>query len=175
VDVSTLQDVIHKLKVKQYSLDLDITDVGFGISQILPIIVQGFWSVKNSLTMIEQPEIHLHPKMQADLADLFIDITGIEKPLYEKNKLELPKKHLLIETHSEYLLKRLRRRISEGKISANDVAIYFVEPQKNDNISAKIKEIEISEDGTFDWPHDFYEGELKEDNINFIKQLFIKK
>lgn len=43
VDVSTLQDVIHKLKIHQYTLDLDITDVGFGISQILPVIVQGFY------------------------------------------------------------------------------------------------------------------------------------
>ena len=177
VDVSTLQDVIHKLKIKQYSLDLDITDVGFGISQILPIIVQGFWSEENSLTMIEQPEIHLHPKMQADLADLFIDIVGIntEKSLFDVRQSELPKKCLIIETHSEYLLKRLRRRISEGKISAQDIAIYFIEPPKNKNISAKIEEIKISEEGAFDWPQDFYEGELKKDNTNFIKQLFSQK
>ena len=96
VEVSTLQDVIHKLKIKQNNLDLDISDVGFGISQVLPIIVQGFLSVKGSLTMIEQPEIHLHPKMQAELADLFIDIVDSHT---RKRKKVHPNKYLLIETH----------------------------------------------------------------------------
>ena len=178
VDVSTLQDVIHKLQIRQYSLDLDITDVGFGISQILPIIVQGFLSFESSLTMIEQPEIHLHPKMQADLADLFIDVTGttIQKKFFKgKQSSELPQKYLLIETHSEYLLRRLRRRISEGKISAQDVAIYFIIPPKDKNNSAEIQEKEISPDGAFEWPQDFYADELKKDTTEFIKQLFRKK
>ncbi|RYZ75918.1 MAG: hypothetical protein EOP04_32710, partial [Proteobacteria bacterium] len=97
--------------------ELDIADVGFGISQILPVIVQCFLSKTNSFTVIEQPEIHLHPKMQADLTDLFIEVLGDEKD-----------KCLIVETHSEYLLNRLRLRIAQGKISRDDVAIYFVEP-----------------------------------------------
>jgi len=175
VNVDPLQDIIHKLKIKQHTLDLDITDVGFGISQILPIIVQGFLSRSNSLTMIEQPEIHLHPKMQADLADLFIDITGITIRKKVKNKLPISKKYLLIETHSEYLLRRLRRRISEGEISAQDVAIYFIVPPKNKNDSAEIQEKEVSENGSFEWPQDFYAEELKKDTTEFIKQLFQRK
>jgi predicted ATPase len=178
VDVSTLQDVIHKLKINQHSLDLDITDVGFGISQILPVIVQGFLSFDNSLTMIEQPEIHLHPKMQADLADLFIDVvvgTNNQKLNFGKKQYPIAKKYLLIETHSEYLLRRLRRRISEGKIMAQDVAIYFVLPPKEKNGSAIIEEKEVSEDGVFEWPQDFYADELKKDTTEFIKQLFSKK
>jgi predicted ATPase len=178
VDVSTLQDVIHKLKIQQYSLDLDITDVGFGISQILPVIVQGFLSFDNSLTMIEQPEIHLHPKMQAELADLFIDIVNgitVQKGILNRKQPILPKKYLLIETHSEYLLKRLMRRIADGKISAQDVAIYFIEPPKNKDGSAEIQEKEVSPDGSFEWPQDFYEGEIKKDNANYIKQLFFRK
>lgn len=162
VDVSTLQDVIHKLKIKQNGLNLDITDVGFGISQVLPVIVQGFLSFSNSLTIIEQPEIHLHPKMQADLADLFIDIIHSDSP-------EQTSKYLLIETHSEYLLKRLRRRISEGdKISANDVAIYFIHPKDGRNTGI-IERKEITSHGEFDWPKDFYAGELLKDTIEFIK------
>lgn len=161
VNVSTLQDVIHKLKIKQNNLDLDITDVGFGISQVLPVIVQGFLSFENSLTIIEQPEIHLHPKMQADLADLFIDIVKVNRNA---------KKYLLIETHSEYLLKRLRRRISENKnITADDVAIYFVHPKSTENNSGLIEEKFISTEGAFDWPKDFYAGELLLDTIEFIK------
>lgn len=178
VDVSTLQDVIHKLKIQQNTLDLDITDVGFGISQILPVIVQGFLSFDGSLTMIEQPEIHLHPKMQADLADLFIDVVvGSSPQKFGFNKKTLPtaRKYLLIETHSEYFLRRLRRRISEGKIHAQDVAIYFVVPPKDKNSSAEIQEKEVSEDGAFEWPQDFYAEELKKDTTEFIKQLFSKK
>jgi len=161
VNVSTLQDVIHKLKVKQNNLDLDITDVGFGISQVLPVIVQGFLSFSNSLTIIEQPEIHLHPKMQADLADLFIDIVSVNK--------KSQKKYLLIETHSEYLLKRLRRRIAEGKIKSEDVAIYFVHPKDINDNSGRIEEKIISPTGAFDWPKDFYADDLLLDTIEFIK------
>ena len=161
VKVQHLEDIIHKLQVNQNSLDLDITDVGFGISQILPVIIQGFLSSEHSLTLIEQPEIHLHPKMQAELADLFIDI------VLANDKKE-SSKFLLVETHSEYLLKRLRRRISEGNISAEIVAIYLVDPQ-DDNQGAKIRELVIQEKGAFEWPKDFYGGELLKDTTEFLK------
>lgn len=170
VEVSQLQDIIHKLVVNQNSLNLDITDVGFGISQILPVIIQGFLSHKNSLTLIEQPEIHLHPKMQADLADLFIDIVITRN---YKNELKASK-YLLIETHSEYLLKRLRRRISEGKISSKDVAIYLINPQKNGE-GGLIAELKIEGKGKFEWPMDFYGGELLLDTTEFLKNQISDK
>ena len=170
VNVSTLKDIIHKLKVRQHSLELDITDVGFGISQILPIIVQGFLSFDNSLTMIEQPEIHLHPKMQADLADLFIDIVK-NRNKRKSDSMEL-QKYLLIETHSEYLLRRLRRRIAEGEISSKDVAIYFLEHPDDGQSGTIINEKTINSNGYFDWPQDFYSKELLSDTTEFIKQSF---
>lgn len=157
VDVQGFKEVIHHLVVKQNNIDLDITDVGFGISQILPVIIQGFLSADNSMTIIEQPEIHLHPKMQADLADLFIDIV--------RNSSN---KKLIIETHSEYLLKRLRRRISEGKISPNDVSICLFSPQTKSS-GATIENLTIEEKGFFDWPIDFYGGEILKDTTEFIK------
>ncbi|MGJ8682561.1 AAA family ATPase, partial [Paraglaciecola sp.] len=160
VNVEHLEDVIHKLQVTQNSLDLDITDVGFGVSQVLPVIIQGFLSPKNSLTLIEQPEIHLHPQMQAELADLFIDITDIDK--------DEASKYLLIETHSEYLLKRLRRRIAEGKISASDIAIHSISPQEGQT-GANISMLEIESKGSFDWPKDFYGGELMRDTTEFLR------
>lgn len=166
VTVKEFKDIIHNIKIHQNDLDLDITDVGFGISQVLPILVQGFMSNNKSLTLIEQPEIHLHPKMQADLADLFIDIVKLAAD--KKGKI---KKSLLIETHSEYLLKRLRRRISEGKLSSKDIAIYFIEPRDKDNKdSALIKNIEISKDGSFEWPKDFYITEF-EDDMTYFQNL----
>lgn len=165
VNVEHLEDIIHKLQVNQNSLNLDITDVGFGISQVLPVIIQGFLSHNESLTLIEQPEIHLHPKMQADLADLFIDIVS-NKNSGQKNQKS--SKLLLIETHSEYLLKRLRRRISDGTIQADSVAIYLIDPDIN-NKGAILRELNIGERGQFEWPIDFYGGELLNDTIEFIK------
>lgn len=177
VDVSTIQDVVHQLKIHQHSLDLDITDVGFGISQILPIIVQGFLSFSDSLTMVEQPEIHLHPKMQAELADLFIDIVKGDTDSQKKRRVrkENRQKYLLIETHSEYLLKRLMRRIKEGVISSERVAVYFIEPPKEEGDPSQVVEKEVSHEGFFEWPKDFYEGEVKLDEYHFIKQLFVHK
>jgi predicted ATPase len=164
VSVKEFKDIIHNIKVKQNGLDLDIIDVGFGISQILPILIQGFMTEKKSINIIEQPEIHLHPKMQASLADLFIDI------IYNNSNQSLSGKSLVIETHSEYILRRIRRRISEGKINSNDVALYFIEPRQKQNGSAKIKKINISKNGAFDWPKDFYETEL-EDNLAFLNNF----
>jgi predicted ATP-dependent endonuclease of OLD family len=157
VNVQGFKEVIHHLVVKQNNIDLDITDVGFGISQILPVIIQGFLSSKNSTTIIEQPEIHLHPKMQADLADLFIDIVK-----------KTDGKKLIIETHSEYLLKRLRRRISEGVISPDDVSICLFNPQTKEH-GATIDNLEIAQKGFFDWPVDFYGGEILKDTTEFLK------
>lgn len=161
IDVGQLKDIIHQIVVKQNSLDLDLTDVGFGVSQVLPVIIQGFLSKERSITLIEQPEIHLHPKMQADLADLFIDI-AIKKSKKSINKF------LIIETHSEYLLKRLRRRISENQISSEQVGIYYIEPQDQDE-GAIIRKIEIDKKGAFDWPKDFYSGDLAADVTEFLK------
>ncbi len=160
VSVEDVKEVIHRLKVNQNGLNLDITDVGFGISQVLPIIVQGFLSKEDSLTIIEQPEIHLHPMMQAELADLFIDVICNNESTKEKT--------LLIETHSESILKRLRRRIAEGKIKNTDVAIYFIHGRKKKSGGAKIEKIEIDEKGAFDWPKEFYSTDF-EDTHEFLK------
>ncbi len=72
VEVERVNDVIHKIIVNQNAVNLELTDVGFGISQVLPILVQAHLSPAHSITIIEQPEIHLHPKMQAWLADALI-------------------------------------------------------------------------------------------------------
>lgn len=160
VEVKQVQDIIYKLIVEQYGIKLDITDVGFGISQVLPILVQGFISPNNTLTMMEQPEVHLHPTMQADLADLFIEIINMGNG---KKK----QRSLLIETHSEYILNRLRRRIAEGdKITNDDIAIYAIERDGNKTI---INSLDIPQKGNFKYPEDFYSGELFKDTMIFLK------
>ena len=160
VSVEDVKEVIHRLRVSQNGLNLDITDVGFGISQVLPIIVQSFLSKGETLTIIEQPEIHLHPMMQAELADLFIDVVSSSN--------EPDNKVLLIETHSESILKRLRRRIAEGKIKNSEVAIYFVHGRRKKLSSAKVERLEITESGAFDWPKEFYSTDFVDTN-EFLK------
>jgi predicted ATPase len=158
VDISLIEEVISKIKVNHFGLHLDLTDVGFGISQILPIIAQCYLARPNTITLIEQPEIHLHPKMQADLADLFL----------ETCKINQETRNYIIETHSEYLLKRLRRRISEGAISSQDVCVYFIHPKTETENFAKLEEIIISEKGSFVWPKEFYSEDLN-DTFEFLK------
>ena len=166
INVEALEEIIHKLKVHQNGLNLDITDVGFGISQVLPVIVQGFFAKAKSLTVIEQPEVHLHPKMQADLGDLFIDI-ALPETKGGKTKRKYSKS-LLIETHSEYLLKRIRRRIATGEIDSSEVAIYLVESSKETEGSI-ITRVDIAKNGNFEWPEEFYGGELLLDTVEFLK------
>jgi hypothetical protein len=81
----------------------NVADVGYGISQILPVIVQGLLTRPGGVYMVQQPELHLHPDAQAGLADFFLYLAfyGIR---------------VVVETHSEYLLIRLRRRLAEGKL-----------------------------------------------------------
>ena len=77
-------------------------------------------------------------------------------------------KKLIIETHSEYLLKRLRRRISEGKVRSEDVSICLFNPQ-TEKTSGSINVLKIEEKGFFEWPIDFYGGDLYDDTVEFLK------
>ena len=121
-----------------------IADVGFGVSQLLPIVVMGLRSPKTSLLLFEQPEIHLHPRVQANLADFFLT-------------LALSGKRLLIETHSDHFINRLRRRIAEDPTDElrEKVSILFVSPS-HDGQGAKIEPLRVNRYGVIEnWPPDF--------------------
>lgn len=92
-----------------------LSDVGFGISQFLPIIVADLQLSRNSTLFIAQPEIHLHPKVQAQFGDYLV------------NRISTGSKSYVIETHSEYLLNRIRLAIAKKTISEEDVKIYYIE------------------------------------------------
>jgi len=126
-------------------LEATLADVGFGISQVLPILVQAKLLPKDAIFMVEQPEIHLHPKAQAAMGDFLIDVA-----------LE-GKKTLLVETHSDLVIARIANRIAEGKISHKDVMVFYFHPQKD---GTKILQIEFDEDGIP--THEFPEGFLAE-------------
>ena len=122
--------------------EVRLTDVGFGVSQILPVLILCYYVPEGSILILEQPEAHLHPKVQSDLADVLIDVV-------KKRKLQI-----ILESHSEHLLHRLTRRIAEGKISADDTALYFC--QINDGTS-KIEQLKLDEYGNAsNWPRNFF-------------------
>jgi predicted ATPase len=162
VDVEKVNDIIHKITVNQDAVNLELTDVGFGISQVLPILVQAYLSPKNSITIIEQPEIHLHPKMQAWLTDALIKIALNGD------------KRFLIETHSDAIVRRIRLRIVDDSYDFNEesVAIYHLERNKLDSCTI-LNRVPITPDGDITWPSDFMDVEIKDTLL--IQQMKMHK
>ncbi|RKH52495.1 AAA family ATPase [Corallococcus llansteffanensis] len=101
------------------SIEVNLVDVGTGLSQVLPLVVQRLFETltgkSNGLEIIEQPELHLHPGAHGDLADLYIQAA------------QQPGARFLIETHSENFILRIRRRLAEGKFDVSRVGIYWVD------------------------------------------------
>lgn len=124
-------------------------DVGIGISQVLPVLVMAYAS-RGKLLAMEQPEIHLHPALQAELGDVFIEAALGER-----------KNTFILETHSEHLILRLMRRIREGKIRPDDVGVVFVEPLAR---GSRFIELRIDDEGDFidEWPGGFFEESFHE-------------
>lgn len=131
---------------------VDLPDVGFGISQVLPVLVQAFYAPPNSIIIMEQPEIHLHPSAQAALADVMIDVINSKENGIDRNI------QLIIETHSEHFLRRLQRRISEDKISTEKVAAYFAKVKKS---GVALESLEIDLFGNIqNWPKNFFGDDM---------------
>lgn len=143
-------EVLVKTHPKAHLVKL--TDVGFGVSQVLPALVQAFYAPPGSTVWMEQPEIHLHPMAQSSLADVFISAVQA----YEKG---VPRNmQLIVETHSEHFLTRLQRRVAEGGIDAGDVAIYFVNRKSP---AAEMENLRLNMFGEIEnWPENFFGDEM---------------
>lgn len=132
--------------------EVKITDVGFGVSQVLPAIVQAFYCPPGSTVWMEQPEIHLHPQVQAELADIFI--TGIQAREAGKSR----NVQLIIETHSEHFLNRLQRRIADETLSPDQVAIYFAHRQ---GAETRLDPLQLNMFGDIEnWPANFFGDDM---------------
>jgi predicted ATPase len=144
----------YEVKVKTHpgAHGVKLTDVGFGVSQVLPALVQAFYAPSGSTIWMEQPEIHLHPMAQSQLADAFI--TAVKS--FESG--EPRNTQLIIETHSEHLLTRLQRRIADETISPEDIAIYFV---RRNGAAAELENLEVDVFGEItNWPENFFGDEM---------------
>ncbi|GAB3980406.1 hypothetical protein GCM10029978_078380 [Actinoallomurus acanthiterrae] len=133
-------------------LAVNLLDSGTGVAQVLPLLVQRAQDLTaqphdGTLQVVEEPELHLHPAFHALLADLFITAAAQHG-------------RFLIETHSETLLLRLRRRIAEKRIAPDDVAVYFVDHREGTSHARRIK---IDELGNLDyWPSGVFSEDFEE-------------
>ena len=145
----------YEVKINSFNKNInnDLTNVGVGVSQVLPIILSCLLAPEKSTIIIEQPELHLHPAMQSKLTDFFISMI-------------LCNKQLIIETHSEHIINRLRLRainLQTEKPINDSVKIYFTENLKKDEKEYKkgntlFSQLNINEYGAIsDWPEGFFD------------------
>ena len=135
-DLNLLNDIKSKrteggkydilIKIKEQGVYTSLYDVGFGISQFLPIIVADLQLGKSSTLFLAQPEIHLHPSVQSYFGD------------YLLNQIKKSSKKYIVETHSEYLLNKIRLGIVKGEIDADDVKVLFIDNQGTEAVTHKI-------------------------------------
>lgn len=150
------------LKDLRTDIDLHPEDLGTGISQVLPVLVAALGHNKN-IVAIEQPELHVHPKFQVELGELFIH--AIKEEEIARDTV------FILETHSEYMMLRFLRRLYEtandelppgqNGISPDDIAVYYVDPQGD---ATDIVHLGLTEDGEFldRWPHGFFPERKRE-------------
>ena len=146
------QEYEVKVRTKGSKDWVDLPDVGFGISQVLPVLVQCFYAPAGSIILMEQPEIHLHPSAQSALADVMIDVINSKENGADRNI------QLIIETHSEHFLRRLQRRIAEDSVPRENVSAYFANITKT---PATLEPLQIDIGGNIqNWPKNFFGDEM---------------
>jgi predicted ATPase len=126
----------------------NLADVGYGTSQVLPVLAGGFNLSQGWTFLVEQPELHLHPRAQAELGDFFA-------ALYE-NRVQC-----ILETHSEHLIVRLQKHVATGRINPEHLAIYFVH---SPGLKKEVVRRRVARNGLFvdKWPRGFFEDRLEE-------------
>ena len=119
----------------------DITEIGFGVSQVIPVLVAGLLQPKDSLFIVDLPEAHLHPRPQGAIADFFCS-------------LALSGRSCLVETHSEMFFHRLRLRAAMDPSLMDKIAVYFIDPPKN-GVCNPPRLIDLGYEGELRWPEGF--------------------
>lgn len=160
-----LNNGIIYLKLNSQSSEgtqVNIADVGFGVSQIFPILLEGLRMERGNCLLLEQPEIHLHPNLQMQMADYFIS-------------LALSGKKVIVETHSDHIINRLVRRIVEDeRLNLNKlIGMYFIDSTPNGSVYKKIKVDDTR--GIIDWPKDFFDQTSTEQEKIMIAGLKKRK
>ena len=136
------------VKTDKANAEVLLTDVGVGVSQVLPVLVLLFYVPSGSTVVMEQPEIHLHPSVQSELADVILMATSTRDI------------QVIVESHSEHMLRRFQRRVAEERVSVEDVRLYFTSML---NGAARLSDLNLNEWGEIqNWPENFFGDELGE-------------
>ncbi len=136
------------VQTDQNSPETMLTDVGFGVSQVLPVLVLLYYVPEGSIVLMEQPEIHLHPSVQSELADVMLAVAQHRQV------------QIIVESHSEHLLRRFQRRAAEESVSSSDLKLYFVRTSRG---AAELNDLELNEWGEIEnWPDKFFGDEMGE-------------
>ena len=147
----------YEVIVKIGDAESALMDVGFGVSQVLPVIAMLLSAPTGSIVLLEQPELHLHPNAQSALADLMLHAV-------EKRGLQL-----IVESHSEHLLRRLQRRIAEMEQTfahPENIKMYFCAPSER---GSTICQVEVDKYGQIaNWPPNFM-GDISGDLHEMLK------
>lgn len=142
------QSARYELNVVANGSTSNLKDVGVGVSQVLPVIVAALFAKAGDIVIVEEPESHLHPMAQMQLAELFIQASrdrGVQ---------------FIIESHSEHLLLRLQRRVAERQLQADSVAMYFL---KRSEGLAHIERLQLNDAGDIaNWPENFFGDDMTE-------------
>lgn len=142
--------VLYEIRLKRTpsSPPVLISDMGFGVSQVLPVLVLCYYAPEGSTLIFEQPELHLHPAVQSGLADVFIDVM-------KRRNIQI-----IVESHSEHLIRRLQRRIAEEVITPEQTALYFCDMGDQ---GSTIQALDVDPYGNIrNWPPQFF-GDLTAD------------
>lgn len=129
---------------------IPLTDLGFGLSQVLPVLVGGLTLGRGELLIVEQPEAQLHPAPQAELGDFLCALVKSGR-------------NVLVETHSEALFHRIRLRALMDEELEEKTAVYFLDPPGDDGCCPEPRPIPLSEEGEFEWPKKFLTEAVADD------------
>ena len=153
-ELGKLKNDPFQLQIKVRGPKVNLMDVGYGVNQILPILVRIFNTEEEGATfLMQQPEVHLHPKGQAELSSLLIEIAKQRK------------QNFVIETHSDYMIKRACIDIRNGKIPPDDVSLIYFEPRGRD---VKVHNIKFDEQGNLEGVPDNYRQFFLEESKRFL-------
>ena len=141
---------LYRVAVKKddASKEAVLPDVGFGVSQVLPALVLLYYVPCGSIVLMEQPEIHLHPSAQGGLADAILSAARARNI------------QVIVESHSEHILRRLQRRVAEKKVSSDEVKLYATSAVGGVGTISDLELTSLGEIGN--WPNDFFGDEMGE-------------
>ena len=148
-EIAPGSNLYHALvRANKQSPEMMLTDVGFGVSQVLPALVLLYYVPSGSIVLMEQPEIHLHPSVQSGLADVMLEVA-------DQRKIQI-----IVESHSEHLLRRMQRRAAEGRVNPSNMKLYFI---RNDDGTARLNDLKLNRFGQIEnWPDHFFGDEMGE-------------